>query len=138
MSEIIKRLQESFVTVGIHRDAGAGEDGVTNVMKGVINEFGGGNVPERSFLRSTMSEKRKLYMGNIAKIAQAAIQGKYTPEQGMGRLGRLAEQDVKAKIVAIRFPENAESTKAQKGSSNPLIDNGDMVNSVRWKYENDN
>lgn len=126
------------MTVGIHSDAGAGPDGVTNAAKGAWNEFGTQDIPERSFLRSTINEQRKKYVDNMGKIAKSSIQGKYTPEAGMGRLGRQAEQDIKAKIVAIKTPANAESTKAQKkGADNPLIDNGDMLNSVRWKHEKD-
>lgn len=135
MDEVIKRLQASAVTVGVHSDAGAGKDGVTNALKAAVNEFGTDTIPERSFLRSTMAENRQTYLGNIAKIAQSAIQGKRTPEKGMGLLGLKAQNDIKARITSIATPANAASTIKRKKSSNPLIDTGEMRESVRWKYD---
>lgn len=140
MAEVIKRIQDSAVTVGIHSDAGMHDesDGVTVAEIGAVNEFGSrdGHIHERSFMRSTINENRSVYTDAIAKIAKSAIQGKRDARDGMGLLGRKAEGDIKKKIRDIKEPGNADSTiAAKKGIDNPLVDSGQMVNSIRWKYE---
>jgi hypothetical protein len=112
-----------------------GAEGMTVAQIGAIHEFGGGNSPERSFLRSTLGKKRAKYISDIGKIAKSAIQGKRDSRDGMGLLGRQAEGDIKLTIRDMKEPPNAESTKRQKGADNPLIDTGQMLNSIRWQYE---
>lgn len=140
MAQVIKRIKASAVTVGIHRDTGTHDDsgGATVAEIAAVNEFGSqdGRIPERSFLRTTMAENKQVYIDAIAKIAKSAVQGKRDARDGMGLLGTKAQNDVKAKIVAIKTPGNAPSTiAAKKGVDNPLIDTGQMLNSVRWKFE---
>lgn len=141
MAQILKRLKDAAVTVGIHSDEGMHDDaGMTVAAVGAVNEFGSsdGHIPERSFMRTTMTEQRPEYIKTMQQIAKSAIQGKYTPEVGMVRLGRKAEGDIKKKIRDIDTPENAESTKRQKkGADNPLVDSEQMLNSIRWKHEKD-
>ena len=138
LADVVKRIQDSAVTVGIHSDAGMHDDaeGMTVAQLGAIHEFGGGNSPERSFLRSTLGKKRAKYISDIGKIAKSAIQGKRDARDGMGLLGRQAEGDIKLTIRDMKDPPNAESTKRQKkGVDNPLQDTDQMLNSIRWQYE---
>jgi hypothetical protein len=46
----------------------------------------------------------------------------------------VAQNDVRKAIRDLDSPPNAESTIKAKGSSNPLIDTGQMINSIRWEY----
>jgi hypothetical protein len=139
LDAVLKRIRDSAVTVGIHSDAGRHDEAEMTVAQlGAIHEYGSeaAHIPERSFLRSTMNAKRKKYLADIAKIADGAIQGKRDARDGMRLLGRQAEGDVKKSIRDLKDPPNAPSTIAQKkGVDNPLIDTGQMLNSVRWKYE---
>lgn len=137
LADVVKRIQDSAVTVGIHSDAGMHDEaeGMTVAQIGAIHEFGGGNSPERSFLRSTLSKKRAKYISGIQKIAKSAIQGKRDARDGMGLLGRQAEGDIKLTIRDMKDPPNAPSTiRQKKGIDNPLIDSGQMLNSIRWQY----
>lgn len=137
LEAVLRRLKRQSVTVGVHRSAGAHKESGTTVAEiGAFNEFGTDTIPERSFLRSTMDEEKKKYINIMGKVARNAANGKEPVERGMGKLGRQAQQDVQAKIVAIRTPPNAESTKAQKkGADNPLIDTGQLLQSIRWAFE---
>lgn len=139
LDAVLRRIRDSSVTVGIHSDAGQHDDaGMTVAQLGAIHEYGSeaAHIPERSFLRSTMNAKRKKYLADMAKIADSAIQGKRDARDGMGLLGRQAEGDIKLTIRDLKEPPNKPSTIAQKkGVDNPLIDTGQMLNSVRWKYE---
>ena len=135
---VMRRVKKAAVTVGIHSDAGSYPDGKTVAAIGAWNEFGTETIPERPFLRSTFAEKKSDYERIMRKVVQRALQGKETAAVGIEKLGRVADGDVKAKIVAIRTPPNAESTKAQKkGVDNPLIDTGQLLNSVRYKVDAD-
>jgi len=138
LKEVLKRVQDSAVTVGIHRDAGMHDEaeGMTVAQIGAIHEFGGGNSPERSFLRSTMAKMRMSYRRSIQHIIRQALEKEYDIKKGMGRLGRRAEGDIKLTIRDMKEPPNAPSTiRQKKGVDNPLIDTGQMLNSIRWQYE---
>jgi hypothetical protein len=138
LADVVKRIQDSAVTVGIHSDAGTHDEaeGMTVAQIGAIHEFGGGNSPERSFLRRTLGKKRAKYISDIQKIAKSAIQGKRDARDGMGLLGRQAEGDIKLTIRDMKDPPNAPSTiKQKKGVDNPLQDTDQMLNSIRWQYE---
>ena len=51
------------------------------------------------------------------------------------KLGIKAKGDIQAEIVALQTPPNAPSTIRQKGSSNPLIDQGELLGAVTYKIE---
>lgn len=121
------------LTVGVHEDDGFAEhgDGLTVADVAAINEFGLGDTPERSFLRSTVDENEAKYREFERRIGKAVILNKLqSAEQGYEQLGALVVGDVQRKISSGVPPENAPSTVARKGSSTPLIDTGQMRSSV--------
>lgn len=93
-----------------------------------VNEFGteDGHVPQRSFIRSTIDERRN----QIAEVQQRAlgrmVDGQFDAKQAAGVIGQWVENAIKKKITDLDEPPNEESTKKRKGSSNPLIDTGQM------------
>jgi hypothetical protein len=100
---------------------------------GAIHEFGapGAGIPERSWLRSTYDESKNelAYQKNIAYGRM--IEGKSTARQAIGRVGEWLTTAVKKKIRDLKIPPNAPQTITRKGSSNPLIDTGQMIQSVQ-------
>lgn len=129
------------VKVGILGDATENQrtDGtLSNVEIGTIQEFGAGNVPERSFLRSTMDEKggdyRRLMANGLRQaFGQKGAELEASTERVLNLVGMKAAADVKNKIRAGIAPENAPSTIAAKGSSTPLVDTGQLLNSISWQ-----
>lgn len=91
------------------------------------------SIPERSFLRSTVDEKSNDYAALLAKLVGQVVDGKITPTQALDRLGLTVERDVKRKIVEIKEPPNAASTIRMKKSSNPLIDTGQLRQSITYE-----
>lgn len=146
----IKGLSDNAVTVGIHKSSGNHDDSDLTVAEvAAKNEFGdpfntlNGNrapIPERSFIRSSMRENRLENILIISKIIKRVSGGKGgNYKQAMGKFGLKIQNDIQKKIVAIKYPENSPYTIKKKRSSNPLIDTGQMLNSVRWEYvKNDN
>lgn len=131
---VIKRAKSpGTVDVGII-DAGKHEDSEETVAQvGFDNEYGTEVVPERSFMRSTTKEKKKEIIAFQKKIAKKIVKGEISMEHGLGLLGEFMTDLIKRKIVAIKSPPNSFLTIKEKGSSNPLIDTGQMLNSVTYE-----
>lgn len=127
----IASARNPFVTVGVHSKDDSGrtsEKGqpAGNAEVAAFHEFGTTTIPARPFLRTAIDENRAKY----ARIETAAlgrwIDNRLTMEQALGLAGLEAKRDVQLKITRIREPVLADSTIAAKGSSNPLIDTGQM------------
>lgn len=113
-------------------------DGTDLLVVAASNEFGttDGRIPERSFLRAGILEKKNVIKdfwkkGKAAKL----LMGELPPEKALSLLGLQGQTIVQNKIRAIQDPPNAESTIARKESSNPLIDTGLMIQSVTYVVE---
>ena len=113
----------------------------------VYNEFGtsDGRIPERPFMRSTYDTKRDEWTVLTDKFAADIYTGHKNVEQALDLLGHQIVKDIQARIRSS--PEwavaNAESTYLRKlaktatgiadvGSVKPLIDTGQMLNSVTY------
>lgn len=115
------------------------ELGTTVAEVAMWNEFGvpGGPgrpaIPSRpAFRRAAEASKPSLRI--LAKAETAAvIDGTRTPQQALGRMGLFIQGAIQQEIVDLRTPPNAPSTIAAKGSSNPLIDTGQLKNSVTYE-----
>lgn len=123
----------------------AGESSASNIQKAIWNHFGtaggasgggwGGPIPERPFLANAMRDNRGKYRDGMQTAARAILRGDYDNRQALQRLGILAQGDVQSEITALSSPPNSPVTIALKGSSNPLIDSGEMRAAVTWKVE---
>lgn len=136
--DIQKRMNDVAVSVGIHASAGVHKESKGKLKVAQVyayNEFGTELIDERPTLRPTMRIQRQKYFGIMSVIALKAltVQG-YDVRIQMGKLGEVAQNDVRKAIRDLDSPPNAESTIKAKGSSNPLIDTGQMINSIRWEY----
>ena len=90
-------------------------------------------IPERSFIRTTMDEKRGQLNTLTDKLLVQVTLGQFKMKRALQILGEFIETSIKRKITILQDPGNAPSTVAKKGSSNPLIDTGRMRNSIRHK-----
>jgi hypothetical protein len=130
MRKLMRRLRKEKdvrVNVGVHEDAGA-----ELTMIAAVNEFGSsdGRIPERSFLRSTLDERKRDIADRLTAAADAALDGSPLDKE-YAIIGEEVAGWVKQKIRDIDTPENAESTIAKKGFDNPLIETGRLRNSIR-------
>lgn len=97
----------------------------------------GGPIPERPFMRNAMRNNKGKYRQAMKAAAPGLLMGTTSLTQVLSKLGILAQGDIQAEIVSLRSPPNSPVTIAIKGSSNPLIDSGEMHQAVTWKIEND-
>jgi len=91
------------------------------------------HIPPRPFLLNAIRKHRRNYLAAMKTAGAAILRGEVTLEQTMRKLGILAQGDIQQEITDLRDPPNAASTIAAKGSSNPLIDSGDMKSKVTWR-----
>lgn len=127
------------VRVGVFAAKGgatvADESGLSNVEKAAIHEFGApeANIPERSFLRSTITQHSADYAAMITKLAPKMLTGTLTAEQAFNIIGAKIVADVNRKVrVEGVAPPLQPETIARKGSSRALIDTASMIQSVTW------
>jgi len=143
-------LGDKMVKVGIQSDAGAysdddDEDAPTLVEIAFWNEYGteggasgggwGGPVPERPFMRNSFDDNKSDLQDFKGRLWDRVIRGTVDARQAAELLGQRHEGQVKETITSLATPPNAPATIALKGSSNPLIDSGQMRQSVRYEVE---
>jgi len=134
LKKLTKRLNDGYVTVGIHRKEGKHKDSdLTVAAIGAIHEYGARGMPERSFMRSTLFEQRRKISSALFRVAKGNFKKKRT-QNGIKKIGEYLRGKIQAKIVALRTPPNALSTIQRKGSSNPLIDTGQLLQSIHSVY----
>lgn len=121
--------QKKLVKVGLPKNTGNYPDGTSTIMVGAVQEFGSPsrNIPERSYLRSTVSEKRRIYKMFMRKLAKQIISGKIDMDQALNLLGLKVSSDVKDKITQISSPP----LKHRDG--NPLIDTGHLRRAITYQ-----
>ena len=130
---LIKRVPRSdTVDVGII-DAGKHDDSDETVAEiGYKNEFGTDKIPSRPFFRLTVVRtKKKLSEMKIAILKKIQL-GEMDKKTGLGLLGDFFRGELQQTIVDLDTPPNAALTIMLKGSSNPLIDTGQLKNSITY------
>lgn len=132
----LKRVKTSgIVNVGIIDAGNHGDSGLTVAEVGNYNEFGTTRIPERSFIRSTTREKRKDIVKLQEKLLKKIQSGDMEIKQALGLVGTFVAGEITQKTVSIKSPPNNPYTIIKKGSSNPLIDTGQLKNSITWEID---
>ncbi len=128
--EIDKLRTPHFALVGIHESAGMVDDGkMTVATLGAIQHFGNDRIPARRWLDRGAESGAKEYLDTVR---EGIKQGRDS-RQIMASVGVEAEGAIKQYITDLDSPPNKPSTIRRKGSSNPLIDTGNMRASVTSK-----
>lgn len=99
------------------------------------HEFGEGRVPERSFMRTTLFENKAEITKMLSIEGKAVVNGQANIQTALGKVGLKTADLMKVTLIKLKDPPNSPYTIAKKGSSNPLIDTGQMVNSITWEVK---
>lgn len=132
--KFVRAVKESEVTITVGvQGANAAiphvDSELTVAQVGAFNEFGFG-VPERSFLRETIDTNRSKYVKLLRGLAAAIVNGTVKAEVGAALIGEIVVGDIKQRIANRIPPPNAPETIERKGSSVPLIDQGQLRGSM--------
>ena len=123
------KLQFGSVDVGFFKGTHTYPNGkdVTTVARD--NDQGTKRIPERPFMIPAGNKAAN----KTINITVNSIAGGMDEQQALSKAGELFVGFIQKEITNLKEPPNAESTILKKGSSNPLIDSGDMRKSVKWK-----
>ncbi len=114
----------------------AGEADNDIVARAVWNHYGTSRgIPARPFLLNAIRKNKQTYRAALKTSAAKILRGETTMGTVVRKLGILAQGHIQDEITGLRTPPNAVATIAAKGSSNPLIDTGEMRGSVTYKVE---
>lgn len=124
----------SSVRVGVP-DGATESDGSKIAVIAATHEFGSPErgIPPRPFLApSIIDSKAEIAALNKTELA-AVVSGKRTVDESLSRTGAVAAGKVQQYIRNGSFAPLKEATKKRKGSSKPLIDTGNLVQSITFE-----
>lgn len=127
------------VKVGLPVGSAAYPDGTDVIKVGAVHEFGSEDesIPERSWLRSTMSEHAEEHAELARNLARAVDRGDRDPREALELLGTRAAANAREMIVEISSPPLAAETIRRKGSANPLVNDGHLKDQVTHQVVED-
>lgn len=110
---------------------------MTMAQLGAIHEFGtaDGHIPERSYMRASLHANEKKIEKMITKLATQVLEEDMPKEKALGLVGEYVKNVFKAFIRKGVPPPNKPSTIAAKGSSKPLVDTGQLLNTIEWEVK---
>jgi hypothetical protein len=90
-------------------------------------------IPERSYLRAWFDENVDALQATMEHLIGQVVEGKISGRAALETIGGYVVTHVQAYMVDLKTPPNAPSTIARKGSSNPLIDTGQLKDAITWR-----
>lgn len=131
--ENVMELGGKQVKVGIQAGSGS-HDGVNILDIAIYNHFGTRNIPSRPFVSDCFDKNQGQISEAKKRIVYRVMEG-MPASAGLAQLGQWYQDVLKGHIRNGGWVPNAPATVKRKGSSRPLIDTGQLVNSVRWEIE---
>ncbi len=92
-------------------------------------------IPERSFIRAGWDQHGPDILDKYTRLIGEAILNGGAPEALLSALAIEAQGKLQEFARDLKDPANAGLTIEQKGSSNPLVDSGNMIGSMDHKIE---
>ena len=128
--KMLNSMIKNEVTIGLHGDVGG-----DILSRGIYNEFGTDKIPERSFIRAGFDTEKNNISNDMIKIAERVVDGQIKVKTGLNLLGDATKGRIQEFAVDLSDPPNAQATIDAKGSSNPLVDTGQMIGSIDYKVK---
>lgn len=100
-----------------------------------LHEFGGGAVPQRSFIRATIDAQRSEIERLQQLLGMQIVEGKIDHRTALELLGSKIAGWCQARIAAGIAPALKPATIRRKGSSTPLVDTGQLRSAITWRVE---
>lgn len=131
MVKELKRFQGLTIRVG-YQDTEGTDLAVIDIA--VFHEFGTINIPARPFFSSALDANSKQIGDMLQEVIGKIIDGDMTAVKAAERVGLFVKSLIQKRIRdSPNWAEPlAESTIEAKGSSTPLVDTGELLNSVTY------
>ena len=134
----LEKAKSGYIAVGLPSEEVGGKvygDGMTVLQVGAIHEYGAGNNPRRSFLRTPFAVKKADMDKAIAQQFKDVFERGKKAETALGLIGTVAVNISKGAFTTRGYgewPDISQATKDAKGSSQILIDTGTLRNSITY------
>lgn len=92
-------------------------------------------IPERAFLRNGFDTNKDSVMKDAEQILPSVLDGSLATDEFLKMIGLILSSDIKDYARQLDSPPLHPFTVKQKGSTNPLIDTGDMIESITYEVE---
>lgn len=141
LATVLKRIQGlhgTKVLVGITgQHAASGDASAPELVEiATAQEFGTVTIPPRPFLRTSLKRNRRRWTGILRPAIRSARSGDgQATLRVLRRTGVVMVGDTQATLRKGPWIPNAPLTIARKGSSQPLVDTGQLVQSIRALVE---
>lgn len=90
-------------------------------------------IPERAFMRGSFDKKKKKMSDQAEKLINGVLTLKYDAKTALNMIGQTIVTQVQLYMTQLRQPPNSQVTANNKNSSNPLIDDGHLRDSITYK-----
>ena len=129
LDAVLQKLKLQFGSINVGFFVGTKYNNGKDVTEVARKNDQGIRVPKRSFMIPAGDKAAN----KTINITVNSIAGSMDESQALSRAGIMFKNAIQREITNLKEPPNALSTILKKGSSNPLIDSGDMRKSVKWK-----
>lgn len=92
-------------------------------------------IPERAFLRNGYDFNRGKAVDDTEHVLPAVLDGSMDSDSFLKMVGLILSSSIRDYATSLDSPPNHPFTSDRKGSSNPLVDTGDMINSITYEVE---
>lgn len=123
------KLQFGTVEIGFFKGTHTYPNGKDVTIVARDNDKGTKRIPQREFMIPAGNKAAN----KTINITVYSIVGGIDESQALSKAGELFVGFIQKEITNLKEPPNSPYTIEKKGSSNPLIDSGDMRKSVKWK-----
>jgi hypothetical protein len=90
-------------------------------------------IPKRSFMKQTFDKNKNKINKQLDLAYDQVLKGSFGTKQMLARIGEWWIGLTKLTIRSGSFKPNSGFTISQKGSTRPLVDDGEMINGVEHK-----
>lgn len=133
----LRELSELEVGIGFQRGTASKGNGtdITDIAMwnefGTEGKYGGEHIPSRPFMRDSV-DKHIPAIEHMLKAQEGALLNGASARKVLETVGVFQKDLMQTEIEQGDFVANAEATIKRKGSDKPLIDTGQMKNSVNF------
>lgn len=129
----VNARKNSYTEVGYQGDEKERYTKARVVDVAAFNEFGTERSPQRSFMRTAFDRVQLKLDSIISKLYKDVLLGKIGTKKSLQTIGEFMKSEMQKQIDMTVSPPNAPSTIKNKGSTHPLIDTGQMRQSIQHK-----
>lgn len=128
----LEQLKNLQVRIGFQRGKKKYDDETDMCDVALFNELGTSKSPSRPFLRQSVDDNGDKINALCKSIMKNVANGSCTAEEAYKKAGVYIKGLVQEQIKNGEFEANKPSTIKKKGSDKPLIDTGQMRQSVNF------